>query len=482
MSNNIVTINNSTYEFNVYMGNRKACKSCVLPITKGSIEYLEIEDNLSFPGVQGVISISNFDGILQKLNIFDINTGINVIGFDITNKDFLAFNSRPQKLSFQAILSQAGESSANMVDKKIALTFEEDIVSLLRNKVFPLTDTNNRIDTREGTASSYLKKIITSSLNESEENIIGQFEPTILPAPPGAVHTLLMNNYELLRRIYRHTFYYPGEPGLLTVKSVCEDNDFKRKYVLINLGKYIREFFEKLKSSESDSNVDLSDYVTDTFTMGGTFTNKTLGANFVDKYDIIKPDYKDVLSKKWVDYRNSFTDNIVSGATLNEYIPYRLLRNYFQKAILGFTYESNLPEKSLAKTTQQGESEILTTDNTFAVTPEIREWADSLISMIMKSFIFDNIAITFRVQGNVYREPGKFIRVIASNESSKDVDDINGYYFVTSVKHIFKGSGYENEIIAVKFYLNRNTTLTESGFYEQLFNNQPIEGIQDQQN
>ncbi len=66
------------YEFNVYMGNRKACKSCVLPITKGSIEYLEIEDvtyNFTLQELLDVflpvIPANNLQGILDRaMNIF----------------------------------------------------------------------------------------------------------------------------------------------------------------------------------------------------------------------------------------------------------------------------------------------------------------------------------------------------------------------------------------------------------------------------
>ena len=474
MSNNIVTINNSTYEFNAYLGSSRKCETSLLPITKGSIEYLEIEDSLSYPGLKGVISISNFDAILQKLNIFDITAGLNVIGFEITNKDFLAFSSRPQKLTFQAVLSEAAESSANMVDKKLLFNFEEDIVSVLRNKFFPVADNTDR------TASGYIKQIITTCLNEKEEDIIGNFEDTQDYAPGGSIYFNNNNGYETLRRVYRHAYYTPFYPSLLTIKSVCKDNDYKRKFTLINLATFIGEFFTKLKAAESESSVDLSDYVTDSFYMGGTAANKTFASNFVDKYDVIKPDYKNVLSKKWVNYRINYREN---DEEKSEKVSYKSLRAIFATAVLGLTYEPNLPDKSpneiaridlLGQPSEDsgvGESVPLAFEqNTVAIFPEIKEWRGSIISMVLKSFIFDNVGITFRVKGNLYREAGKFIRVIASNENTDKTDDINGYYFVTSVKHIFKGEGYENEIYAVKFYLNKNTSFTLSDYENTILN------------
>ncbi len=62
---NYVTINNSNYEFNAFLANG-ADKGSVFPLPKSIIEYLEVEDNLSFPGLRGTITISNFFGILQK--------------------------------------------------------------------------------------------------------------------------------------------------------------------------------------------------------------------------------------------------------------------------------------------------------------------------------------------------------------------------------------------------------------------------------
>ena len=97
------------------------------------------------------------------------------------------------------------------------------------------------------------------------------------------------------------------------------------------------------------------------------------------------------------------------------------------------------------------------------VLKKILESSDTLTTTyientLVKSFIYDNTAITFTVQGNTYREAGKFIR-IKSKEAintntvkGKATRDIDGYWFILNVKHIFKGDFYTNEYVCVKLH------------------------------
>jgi hypothetical protein len=68
---------------------------------------------------------------------------------------------------------------------------------------------------------------------------------------------------------------------------------------------------------------------------------------------------------------------------------------------------------------------------------------------IFNSFVFDNVAITFRTKGNTYRRSDRFIEIKSEKK------DINGYWFIISIKHIFTDSVYENEITCVRFYLDK---------------------------
>ena len=475
---NYVTINNSTYEFNAFLANGNN-KGSVFPIPKSIIEYFEIEDSLSFPGLRGTISISNFFGILQKLELFDISNDINVLVIDIINKDSEASGALPIKLAFEAILGEAGENSYNIVDKKLTFTFEEFNIGYLRNRYIENKDLG------DGTCSDYIKKVILTGLGETEVKNVFEVEAdtkdilnTNVPAPAGSIIKQTQSCYEVLRFLLRHCYFDEGIPGLLRIHNVYENKDVKRKYKLTNLGKFISEFYAKISSGNSD--IDLSKYLLETFIAGDADSSATFGSNFIDKYDIIRPNLKDVLAKKWVDYNIAPQSCSVDGVISTDAYPYEYAKNLFESQVLGDTYASNLPDRSISTPTSNlnvssvpptgGENES-NVNARVTVIPEIAEWKDAIKAMVLKSFIYDNTAISFKVPGNLYREAGYFIRVkVEQNQEVKDkTQDMNGYYFVISIKHIFSGENYQNEIIAVK--LNKNEKLiknTTSSFISNL--------------
>lgn len=449
---NYVTINNSNYEFDAFLANGTN-KGSIFPLPKSIIEYLEIEDSLSFPGLRGTISISNFFGILQKLELFDITNDTNLLVVSISNKDTDVAGALPIKLAFEAILGEAGENSSNIVDKKITFNFEEFQIGYLRNRYIENKDLG------DGTCSDYIKKVILTGLGETEVKNVFQVEQdtgdilnTSVPAPAGSIVKQTQSCYEVLRFLLRHCYFDEGIPGLLQIHNVYEDKDVKRKYKLINLGKFISEFYNKISSSSTD--IDLSKHLLETFIAGDSSSSATFGLNFIDKYDIIRPNLKNVLAKKWVDHCIAPQTCSVDGQTELEGFTFETAKLLFEDQVLGDTYISNLPDRSVTSTTS--------TDNTnninavVTAVPEIIEWRDAIKAMILKSFIYDNTAITFKVPGNLYREAGYFIQVkVEDNQEVKDkTQDISGYYFVISLKHIFSGENYQNEIVAVK--LNRN--------------------------
>jgi hypothetical protein len=80
---------------------------------------------------------------------------------------------------------------------------------------------------------------------------------------------------------------------------------------------------------------------------------------------------------------------------------------------------------------------------------------------LFKSFIFDNVALTFRVKGQPYRSAGKFIQIEAdgsssstSSRSSNNTNELNGYWYIISVKHVFENDIYFNDYVCVKVYNN----------------------------
>jgi hypothetical protein len=80
---------------------------------------------------------------------------------------------------------------------------------------------------------------------------------------------------------------------------------------------------------------------------------------------------------------------------------------------------------------------------------------------VLKSFVFDNLAVVFRVKGQPYRKPNRFISINPINPSqqdkklgdeSKNKEEISGYWYVVSVSHIFESGNYFNEFTCVKLY------------------------------
>ena len=92
MNDNISNIKNSVYRFNFSIskltGDTKTTK--FIPLPKGIVKYLEIDDNLANMGFVGSVVFNNFYGIMEKLglgsgvndstSLFDINIFVKNIG------------------------------------------------------------------------------------------------------------------------------------------------------------------------------------------------------------------------------------------------------------------------------------------------------------------------------------------------------------------------------------------------------------------
>ena len=84
----------------------------------------------------------------------------------------------------------------------------------------------------------------------------------------------------------------------------------------------------------------------------------------------------------------------------------------------------------------------------------------------LKSAVFLNKALTFRVKGATYRQAGYFISLDRNNsltDSSFD-DKLLGLYLIVEVRHTFIGNDYYNDLICVKTY-NYQQTGDQQGNY-----------------
>lgn len=93
-------------------------------------------------------------------------------------------------------------------------------------------------------------------------------------------------------------------------------------------------------------------------------------------------------------------------------------------------------------------------------TPEQR--LNSGRNQFLMSSIFMNTAISFRTNGSVRRQTGRFITIQRNNSQADSSFDnkIMGIYMITNITHSFIKGSYQNYIICTKVYNMDNNKLT----------------------
>ena len=447
-------IGNSVYEFDFSLTrviNDMEYK--FIPISKGMILYLEIEDNLSKFGCQGRVIFNNFYSILDKLGLGSgINQGVTLFDINFKNLDFDDKVSIVDK-AFQIVtqLGTGDDDSKNPVDKNLTYEFEEYVVRLLREqKVKPDTVTSSKVtDIIRGLLSTGIDKI-KKGVYVDPSNF--QDSPVIIPIE----HIIKPNQsfYDLISICYKYLWYPDvNSPGLLQLENFkIDDTKIQRKFTMHPLFTDIKEFHEKILTNDKD----LKKYVIEQFTIGGESDSVTVRENTIEEYNVCEADLATLLKTTWVNHRATYLNNgNITDTTVNT-IKYNDLRELFKKAVLNKKQDPNVPEDKSVNENSEVAVDIITNDYVC----DFREDATSPIvieagikAMVTRSFIFDNSAITFKTIGNPYRKPGMFILL---NEDKPDENQSPfGYWFVVSVKHIFENDIYHNQITAVKFCVTK---------------------------
>ena len=470
-------INNSLYEFELALVNTKSGAETYLPINKGAIDYLEIEDSLAFFGYNGVVKIRNFFGILQQLNVLDTDN-INCMYIGISNADLKKDieNDPDSQMAFLALFDRGGESSVNNIEKTLNFRFEEYFVARLKHEsVFQIGNKKNLTDTpgkliNELLAASNKESVnVTSSLNSSAANsyfdLTGE-EPSTLGLSnfykPGTTSL-----YNIIVELYRYVTYTGSKkgPGILAASNTFKDKIIQRKFTLKSLADYIQGFYLKYRQNT----VDLSEYVTEEFTVGSSANNNSLITNFLDTYDFINVDQDDVLSNKWVDYIIAEAGADLADISTPSVLYDKVRHDFAIDMLAGLA--PNLPD---APTGDNLNKKIVLR----GVNEGKNFTQNSIENALKKSFIFDNKALNFTVPGNIYRKAGKFIKVNDKGEpgtlKSEQNRNIDGYWFIISVKHIFKGDYYTNEYTCVKLHKGDNNMLESQRASPSLLPNNPL--------
>lgn len=448
MSDSISNIKNSFYRFNFSLakitGDTKS--NVFIPVPKGMIRYLEIDDNLANMGYVGTVIFSNFYGILDKLGLgAGISDSTTLFDINIENLDFKGTNIQDNSIQALVILQNNTDPSNNTIDKSIIYNFEEYSINLLRQQKLTPSSVSGKI-----TDSIYnlLEKCFNGPSVINKES----FSTLSTSSNEMSVDTSILKTnsyYDFLKVLYKYLLLTGSNnsPGLLQLENFIEDvkgeDKVVRKFNIKPLFDKIRSLIKKLETNSSD----LSDEVLEQLTIGGESSKPSYRENIIETLTVLRPDFKSLYEDKWVNYTGVTTlQNLTDVIGLN--IKYDDLRSGFQRDAL-VDKLSNLPVRVDIKPTDTIEK-VLAFDYPIVSNSNLLE--QGITSMLYKSFIYDNTAIVFKTLGNPYRKPGSFIRLNGGDEGDKN-SSATGYWFIIGVKHIFENEIYSNEVTAVKIFI-----------------------------
>lgn len=460
----IVTLQNSTYEFEIFLISIKDGKSpTVLPISKSSIKYLEVDNDLVEMGYTGNITFVNFYSILEKLQVLDLSDDTPYLYVRFKNLDFDRIGAQSDEVYFMASLLKGVETSENIIDRHVSFEFEElSISKIRRTNIIDLQNIGanpgnttqndgllNSNTVAEVIQNYFVQGVYKANINDIvEATIVGRQYPGKID-PASIINLKNSDSYfSAIDKLYPYLAFETDisgwyAPGILKLEN---RPGYKRILIIDSLADEIQKFFALAKTDPT--NKDLALYITEKFNLSQSAETPYFSENYIDKYDLKRVDYDDVFENKWTSIELVDDGDCQGTFKLN----YDTLRTAFEN-IFTRPFASNLPKRK--KDVETG-----SVKNTQFMRPGIGRDIATIygINKVFKSFIFDNIALTFRTKGQPYRDPGKFIQITVDNvnlvSNNADISEVNGFWYVIAVNHIFENDTYYNDYTCVKFYSN----------------------------
>lgn len=450
MSSNLSNIKNSIYNFNFSLSKitGKSETNVFIPLPKGIIRHLEIDDNLANVGYVGSVIFNNFYGILDKLGLGSgISDSTTLFNIGIENKDFNGTNIQDNSIDTIVILQNNTDPSNNSIDKSIIYNFEEYSVNLLRQKKLEPSEVTGKI-----TDSIYnlLKKCFASE-RIIEKNSFEALNSSSNEMSVGKSVLKTNSYYDFLKVLYKFLLLVGknNSPGILQLENYIDENDTNkviRKFTIRPLFDKMRSLIEKMRVNDTTLK-NLKEEVLEEFTIGGESDQVTYRENSIESVTVLRPDFKSLYEDKWLNYTGVATlQNLTDVISID--IKYNDLRESFQRDALADSI-SNLPTRIDITDTDTLEK-VLAFD--YPITTDQNLLVEGITSMLYKSFIYDNTAVVFKTLGNPYRKPGSFIKLNGGKQVDKN-SSVNGFWFIIGVKHIFENDIYSNEITAVKIFI-----------------------------
>lgn len=460
-----VLLDGSNYEFEIFIVNPlEGGEYQVVPIAKSNIKYLEVTNDLVHIGYVGKVVFTNFYSVLQKLNLFTSLHEAPYMYLYFKNLDFNATDAGSTEVFLTASLQKGQEINTNSIEGNLYYEFEElSIARLKRTKIIYLKNNLDYLKDESAHPVNAIKRFFENGISESA--IMDGTISTALTEIKGEIDltgvftditqiTNLNNQdtyYSMIEKLYAYASFISkvkGLDGWYSPALVQLENDTKkkkRKLVISSILDSIHDFFDKIKSSPTDK--EMKNYLLERFNLSQSGDVPYFSDNYLDKYELKRVNYEDVFSNKW-----TTIELVCETVECNDQyqINYSDLRAAFENMTTN-PFASNLPDRR--GDTIQGEVKEVQYS---------RPGIDITLAQIygtnkvFKSFIFDNLAITFRTKGQPYRVPGKFITIktdnVDVNAKDKNLSEVNGHWYVVSVKHIFENDVYFNDFVCVKLY------------------------------
>jgi hypothetical protein len=407
-----------------------------IPIAPGSVQKFIIDDTLACPGITGAISFNNRFNLLSELvNKGNFESGKNVIGFvfNIVDENIDA-SVDGSTLAGATVLIESRDIVMRIEDQMLAFSFEDIAVDKMK-----ITRALNEENNIQAVASSTNTADAIGELFK-QTNRITNFEISQTPPSPSPLLgniTLRDSYYDIYERLNKTLYYNNDGPGIVKIDLGRNQLNLSSTLNVFSIG----EKTKKLITSVSNKKRDLKEFVSETFTIANNHSGiREFRENTIETYEIQDPNYDFLFKNIWSDY-------VISDASANStsktIITYEDLRQEFESVVLGNLATSTLPKRDRYNNIIEVFSDTLNESDGTGL--------KSIKNAVMKSFIFDNTILSFKVPGMLFREPGNFIGInnLYSVESS---DPLEGLWYVIDVKHVFEGSLYTNQITAVKFF------------------------------
>jgi len=202
------------------------------------------------------------------------------------------------------------------------------------------------------------------------------------------------------------------------------------------------DFLNGYLSNRLDTKKDYSNVYLEPFSIS-PLTPKpgTPSTNIIEDYQLIESDIELARNKFWGDYELDNTGDDITKTNI-ELLDFTSIVDSFESDDLQIENGpfSNIPllqpsEKKLFRVSRDNNNGI----------DGIQTLRNSINNKVKKSFLCLGESIVLDVPGKIYRTPGKFITI---NGDGSRFD--NQVWFVTSIKHIFNGLDYTNQITAAR--------------------------------